>query len=38
MSPSFGDDGALQQVAAELGEDAPVGDLADAVSGAADAL
>ena len=33
-----GDDGALEQVAAELGEDAPAADLADAVAGAPDAL
>ncbi len=33
-----GDDGALEQVAAELGEDAPAADLADAVPGASDAL
>ena len=33
-----GDDGALEQIAAELGEDAPDADLADAVAGAADAL
>src|ERR1019366_5883218 len=32
------DDGALEQVAAELREDAPDADLADAVAGAADAL
>ena len=32
------DDGALQQVAAELGEEAPAADLADAVAGAPDAL
>ena len=32
------DDGALEQVAAELGEDPPDGHLADAVAGAADAL
>ena len=32
------DDRALEQVAAELGEDAPAADLADAVAGAADAL
>ncbi len=35
---ALGDDGALEQVAAELGEDAPAGDLFDAVPGAADAL
>ena len=33
-----GDDGALEQVAAELGEDATDADLIDAVPGAADAL
>ena len=33
-----GDDGALEQVGAELGEDAALGDVADAVAGAADAL
>ncbi len=32
------DDGALEQVAAELGEEAPAADLADAVTGASDAL
>ena len=33
-----GDDRALEQVAAELGEDAPDADLVDAVAGAPDAL
>ena len=33
-----GDDRALEQVGAELGEDAALGDVADAVPGAADAL
>jgi hypothetical protein len=32
------DDRALEQVGAELGEDAPLRDLADAVAGAADPL
>ena len=32
------DDGALEQIAAELGEDPPGADLSHAVTGAADAL
>ncbi len=38
LAHAVGDHGALEQVGAELGEDAPVRDLADAVAGAADAL